>query len=60
MKQSTKILFASLLAVSLTTSLVACGNNKKPHTHNYVFDSFEWTKLDEGYSAVARFVCAED
>ena len=60
MKQSTKILFASLLAVSLTTSLVACGNKKKPHTHNYVFDSFEWTKLDEGYSAVARFVCAED
>ena len=60
MKQSTKILFASLLAVSLTTSLVACGNNKKPHTHNYVFDSFEWTKLTEGYSAVARFVCAED
>ena len=60
MKQSTKILFASLLAVSLTTSLVACGNKKKPHTHNYVFDSFEWTKLDTGYSAVARFVCAED
>lgn len=60
MKQSTKILFASLLAVSLTTSLVACGNNKKPHTHNYVFDSFEWTKLAEGYSAVARLVCAED
>ncbi len=60
MKQSTKILFASLLAVSLTTSLAACGNKKKPHTHNYVFDSFEWTKLDTGYSAVARFVCAED
>ena len=76
MKQPAKIFFASLLAVSLVSSLVACGgknnNSSEPktdtepsstepaHVHNYVFDSFIWTKLEDGYSAVAHYVCAAD
>lgn len=58
MKSSTKILVASLLAVSLTSTLVACPSNK--HEHKFEFDSFIWTKQSEGYRAVAHYVCAKD